>query len=264
MIRAISIIGYGLMLVALSGCATTHGADASAPPQPLTPQAVLAELAAGNKRFATGQARHPHADPARRADVAAHGQHPIAAVVACSDSRVPVELVLDQGIGDLFVIRVAGNVCATDETGSIEYAVEHLQTPLVVVMGHSQCGAVTAVVQHAHEHGNIARLVARIEPAVEQVCNDHPELKEAALLDECIRANVWHGIEDLFMHSPDVAERVEGGTLQIVGAVYDLASGRVTWLGSHPRQAEWLAAALRTGPAPAPHHGSEPQAPAPR
>lgn len=255
MSRSFVMVGYGLLLSSFLGCVAPHQTDAGQSPQPLAPRAVLAELAAGNQRFASGVARHPHADPARRADVAAHGQHPIAAVVACSDSRVPVELVLDQGIGDLFVIRVAGNVCATDETGSIEYAVEHLQTPLVVVMGHSQCGAVTAVVQHAHEHGNIARLVARIEPAVEQVCHDHPELKDAALLDECIRANVWHGIEDLFMHSPDVAKRVEGGTLQVVGAVYDLDSGRVTWLGSHPRQAEWLAAARHAGPAPAPHHG---------
>ena len=102
-------------------------------------------LKEGNARYVEGKLQHPHQDRARRALTAAQGQHPLATVLTCSDSRAPAEIIFDQGIGDIFVVRVAGNVAATDEIGSIEYAVDHLAVPLVVVLGHSQCGAVTAV-----------------------------------------------------------------------------------------------------------------------
>ncbi|RIK67332.1 MAG: carbonic anhydrase [Planctomycetota bacterium] len=219
-----------LALLILIGCA--------APERPIaTARDAIEELKTGNERFAAGRARHPHSDRARRIDTAEHGQHPFAAVVGCSDSRVPVEIVLDQGLGDLFVIRVAGNVIATDETGSIEYVVEHLGIPLVVVMGHVHCGAVTAVLEGSHEHGSISELVGHIQPAVEKVRREHPGLSNEALVPFAVEQNVWHSIEDLIAHSDGVRGRITAGTLEVIGAVYDISTAKVRWLGRHPDEA---------------------------
>ena len=198
----------------------------------------LQRLTTGNERFVSGQAAHMHADANTRRDTAKHGQHPFATVVACSDSRVPVELLFDQGIGDIFVIRVAGNVCAADESGSIEYAVGHLDTPLLVVLGHTGCGAVTAAVQGAEAHGSIPELLAHISPAVEAARRQHPNLKGDNLVATSVRCNVWHSIEDLIGHSAEVRQKLNEGKLDVVGAVYDLDTGLVEWLGAHPRQLE--------------------------
>jgi carbonic anhydrase len=196
----------------------------------------LDRLRSGNERFASGQSAHPHADSGRIASTAAEGQHPFAAIVACSDSRVPVELLFDQGIGDLFVIRVAGNVCAIDETGSIEYVVEHLGTTLLVVMGHAGCGAVTAVANGADERGNLSGLVSHIRPSIDVVRREHPELTGQSLVSAAIEQNIWHSIEDVITHSRTVRAAVKAGRLSIVGAVYDIATGRIRWLGVHPDQ----------------------------
>lgn len=210
-----------------------------------TADEALRALRAGNDRFATRHAVHPHETEARRIETAEQGQHPIATVIACSDSRVPVEILFDQGIGDLFVIRVAGNVCGEDETGSIDYAVDHLDTPLVVLLGHEQCGAVTAVVDGAHENGSLENLLAHIGPAVDEARRRHPGATHEALISAAVRANVRHGLADLIAHSPAVRERLADGRLRLVGAVYDLRSARVAWLGPHPQQADLLADAAR-------------------
>ena len=217
----------------IAGCA------APAPP-PAEPTDPLARLVDGNKRFRAGKLRHPHEDAARRHDVALHGQHPFATIVGCADSRVPVEIILDQGLGDLFVIRVAGNVIATDESGSIDYSVEHLKTPLLVVLGHDGCGAVTAVVDGAHAEGDLSKLVAHISPAVETARRMYPNVERDALISAAVEQNVWHSIEDLFAHSPTVCEAITMGSLRVEGAVYDLKTGCVFWLGAHPKQAELL------------------------
>lgn len=213
---------------------------------PRTPSQAEQALREGNDRFARDHARHPHAGSDRRHETARDGQHPFAAIVACSDSRVPVELLFDQGIGDLFVIRVAGNVCAVDEAGSIEYAVEHLHLPLVVVLAHEQCGAVKAVAEGAHEHGSLEKLIARIRPAVDAVRRERPELSGEALLHAAVERNVWHSVEELLSGSPDIRRFMAEGRLKVVGAVYDIDSAQVTWLGAHPRQTELL----RAGAAP--------------
>ena len=201
----------------------------------------LAALKAGNRRFTNGPAPHPHMDAARRHDTALNGQHPYAAVVACSDSRVPVEDLMGAGIGDIFTIRVAGNVCMTDETGSVDYAVAHLHVPLVVVLGHTGCGAVTAAVEHSPEHGCITRLLAHIDEAVEVVRRDHPELEGDALLAAAIEANVWRSIEDLIVHSNSIRGALCDKRTKIEGAIYDLDTGRVRWLGPHPQQEQLVA-----------------------
>jgi len=205
------------------------------------PEDALARLRAGNARFAVGRCEHPHLSAARRRETAEEGQQPLAAVLACSDSRVPVELLFDCGIGDLFVIRVAGNVCDTDQIGSVEYAAEYLGTPLLVVLGHAGCGAVAAVLSGRRLTGCIPRLVDNIRVAVLAAERNHPELMGEALAPDAVRANVWQAIDDLFIRSPAVRERVKSGKLRVVGAIYDLATGLVEWLGPHPEQERLLA-----------------------
>ena len=197
---------------------------------------ALRLLKAGNARYVDGKLQHPHQDRARRALTAAQGQHPLATVLTCSDSRAPAEIIFDQGIGDLFVIRVAGNVAATDEIGSIEYAVDHLATPLVVVLGHTQCGAVTAVVDDTKLPPNIANLVEPIKPAVDKAREANPEAAKDVLLKAAITDNVWQAVEDMLRQSPIIREKVRDGQAQVVGALYDIDSGQVQWLGPHPDQ----------------------------
>ena len=195
-----------------------------------TPRTALDRLEAGNARFAADQCAHPHGGSKRRAETSENGQHPFATVVTCSDSRVPPELLFDAGIGDLFVVRVAGNVCHVGELGSIEYGVVHLETPVCVVLGHTQCGAVTAVAQGADLGGPIARLVQPIQEVVAQVRSTSESLEDGALVDAAIRANVARAIDDLLAGSAATRARVADGALQVIGAIYHLDDGTVEWL----------------------------------
>lgn len=215
-------------------CTPAKGADVAKKPKPME---VLQALTKGNQRFMSGQSIHPRMDAARLAQAGRESQadHAKATIISCSDSRVPVELVFDQGVMDLFVIRVAGNVCNTDEIGSIEYGMAHVRTPLLVVLGHTRCGAVTAVTQEVLGHGhalerNIPPLVAPIIPAVKKAMADHPEVKGEAIVPLATVQNVWQGVEDLFMASPAVREMVKSGKAMVVGGIYDVATGQVTWL----------------------------------
>lgn len=201
------------------------------------PEDALRMLKDGNERFCTGEAVHPHADFARLqlAGKEDQGNHAYATVIACSDSRVPVELIFDAGVMDIFVIRVAGNVCDTDEIGSIEYGLAHVHTPVLVLLGHTQCGAVTAVTRalrgegHALER-NIPPLVDNIVPAVKRAMEEHQDVHGEGIIPHAIEENVWQGIEDLFLKSPAVRNLVHEGKAVVVGAVYDVATGRVEWL----------------------------------
>ena len=199
---------------------------------------ALNNLAEGNARFVAGKPKHPNQDATRRTAVAT-GQNPFATVLSCSDSRVPVEVLFDQGIGDTFVVRVAGNVSDVDEIGSIEYGVGHLNTPLLVIMGHTSCGAVKAVTEGAQVHGSIPKLVDNIGPAVAKARQSG--LTGPALVAEGVKWNVWTSIDDVFKNSSEVRQLVSSGKLTVVGAVYELDSGKVNWLGAHPEQARLLA-----------------------
>ena len=156
-------------------------------------------------------------------------------MITCSDSRVPVEAIFDAGIMDIFVIRVAGNVCDVDERGSIEYGLAHVNTPVLVVLGHTQCGAVTAVTHailgtgHPLER-NIPPLVDNIEPAVRKAMADNPGIKGTAIIPKAIEENIWHGIEELFMESPSTREFVSKGYAKVLGAIYDVGTGEISWL----------------------------------
>ncbi len=201
-------------------------------------EASLALLKEGNIRYSSGHPNYPNADAERRHSTSAEGQQPFATILACSDSRDPVEFIFDRGIGDVFVVRVAGNVAGISEIATIEYGVNHLHTPLLVVMGHTKCGAVTAVATGAELHGYLPRLAEKIKPAVAKVKEQGTAAEE--LVPRAIEANIWQVISDLLRQSPDLRESAVKGHVQIVGALYDLDTGVVKWLGSHPNQKELL------------------------
>jgi methyl-accepting chemotaxis protein/carbonic anhydrase len=233
---------FTLVMLALTSTAWAAGNGPG-----VTPAQALKKLQDGNARFVSGKLRHPNLNASRMKQTFTGGQHPFATVMTCSDSRVPVEAVYDAGIGDVFVIRVAGNVSDTDEIGSIEYGVNHLGTPVMVVLGHRSCGAVTAVVTNAEVHGSIPPLVDNIIPAVAKAQSQNPNLHGTDLVPAAVTANVWQSIEDLIARSSATRDRIKSGKLIVVGAVYDLANGKVEWLGQHPTQSQVLAAATSSG-----------------
>lgn len=218
---------------------------------------ALARLTEGNTRWSSGEFQNPNTSSERRAATASDGQHPFVTILTCADSRIPVERVFDQGVGDVFVVRVAGNVSGSSETGTIEYGVEHLKTPLLVVMGHTKCGAVAAAASNADVHGKVAGLVANIKPAVERARKAHPDLDANALAAEVVSENVWQSIFDLYKNSPDLRNAANAGTLKVVGAVYDISTGKVNFMGEHPWQAALLQALSGNAPATANAEGEE-------
>lgn len=176
---------------------------------------VLEELKQGNERF---RASTPLARP-ENLSVHLKGQEPKAAVLSCSDSRVPSELIFNQGIGDLFIVRVAGNIATSTQIGSLEFAVEVLHCPLIVVLGHGHCGAVEAALAPADQSlpDHLIPILADIRTGLGDVTD----------LDQAIHSNVQHTIAELLHHSTLLQTRTEAGSLGIVGAVYDIGSGQV-------------------------------------
>lgn len=261
-------IAASLLLSSTLFAADAHGpahapADAQADAHPVaapaapakqspSPQDALKMLTEGNKRFTAGESSHPNANQDRRCLTSSGGQHPYATILSCADSRVPPEMVFDAGIGDLFIIRVAGNVSDTDEIATIEYGAGHLNTPLIVVMGHTKCGAVTAVVENAPLHGNLAKLVDNIQPAAASVKHDHPELTGNSLIAKTIRQNVYQSMQDLIVNSPDIQGLLKDKKVMLVGAIYDIHSGEVEFVGTHPNEAALLSAPAK------PSHDSHP------
>ncbi|TDE00288.1 carbonic anhydrase [Jiangella asiatica] len=234
---------FGVAAAVVAGCSSSAGgspddgeprgapsSSATQDPALTSAEDAWARLVDGNDRFAAGTPRHPHEDEDHRASLVA-GQHPIACVLSCADSRVAPELVFDQGLGDLFTVRSAGEVLDDAVVGSIEYAVEHVAVPLVVVLGHAGCGAVQATVDVVRgaptPDGSIAALVTAIEPAVRAVATT---IDDDAYLAACVAAQAQAAADALAEASPIVHEAVAAGRTSVVAAVYDLASARVTRL----------------------------------
>lgn len=184
----------------------------------------LQKLIEGNKRFAESKTEHINQSAARRTELA-KGQKPFAVVVTCSDSRVPPEIIFDQGLGDLFVIRTAGNIVDDIGLGSIEYAVEHLGVKLCVVLGHEKCGAVDAAVKGGRAEGHIQNLIDAIRPVVEK-----EKKNKGDLLDNSIKANVLRIVDQLNSSEPILKEFVHDQKLTVIGARYDLDDGIVMLL----------------------------------
>jgi carbonic anhydrase len=218
------LLGTGLAVGAgLLGSA----APAAATGSPVrTPADALARLLSGNRRFVRGRARHPRQRLADLHEVAA-GQHPFAITLGCADSRVPPELLFDQGLGDLFDNRVAGNIVDDLLLGSVEFAVEEFESPLIVVLGHERCGAITATIDAIRTGGtapgHIGAIVEALRPIVEPVLDEPGDPVENG-----VRANVRAQVAALTARSGIVAGHVRDGRLAVVGARYDLDDGRVS------------------------------------
>lgn len=191
-------------------------------------QDELAIIREGNERFMSNHPLHPDQTLDRLRSLE-KGQKPFAVVISCSDSRVPPELIFDQGLGDLFIIRNAGNIIGDYELGSIEYAVEHLHTPLVIVMGHSNCGAIGAYLEHQHDSipNHIQKIVNYIkaEPEEKQVNKSSKDFYEAS-----IKANVLHGVHVLQNSDPVIKALLKKKEVKIIGAIYDMHTGKVNFL----------------------------------
>ena len=191
----------------------------------VAPAEAISKLKEGNGRYTSGNLQHPAQTTERRTELA-KSQHPFAVILSCSDSRVPPEIVFDQGLGDLFVVRVAGNVIDDESLGSIEYAVDHLGVRLILVLGHQSCGAVQAaketIAAKGKAPGHIQSLVTAIKPAVEATVNGD--------LDATIKANVKHVADALRSSTPILKGKVDSGEMKVIGGYYNLDTGAVSFL----------------------------------
>jgi carbonic anhydrase len=210
----------------LSAIQFARASDPTHSDQPsVAPTEAISKLKEGNARYTGGNLQHPGQTTGRRTDLAT-SQHPFAIIVSCSDSRVPPEIVFDQGLGDLFIVRVAGNVINDEGLGSIEYAVDHLGSRLILVLGHQRCGAVQAAKETIAAKGkapaHIQSLVTAIKPAVESTVNGD--------LDATIKANVKYVVNALRSSTPMLKPKVDSGDVQVIGGYYSLDTGAVTFL----------------------------------
>jgi carbonic anhydrase len=205
-----------LLIALLATISTAYGQVKTSPDE------ALLRLKDGNQRFINGKSTKPRQDFNRIKEVAA-AQYPFATIVGCSDSRVPNEIIFDQGLGDLFIVRTAGQVSSYASWGSIEFAEEVLGTKLIVVLGHTQCGAVNAAVNLPEVPGHIVTLINAIKPAVEKAKKSEPK----NLLDVAIRENVAMQVEQLKGLEPVLAKRVREGSIKIIGGLYDLNTGKI-------------------------------------
>lgn len=210
----------------------------------LSADQALTRLREGHSRFISGTQEYPHTSQDRRQELVS-GQHPFVTILGCSDSRVPLEVLFDTGLGDIFTVRVAGNVADTDEIATVEYGTAHLGTTLVVVLGHSLCGAVTAVVSGAEAEGSLPGLLDNVSaPAARARAALGSSAPLEDLVERAVTENTRQSMADLLVRSPVVSELVEAGKVQVVGAVYHLETGDIQWLGEHPDQERLLTLSL--------------------
>jgi carbonic anhydrase len=218
---------FCFIVVSLLGASQfARAADPTHSDQPsVAPAEAISKLKEGNGRYTSGNLQHPGQTAERRTELA-KTQHPFAGIVSCSDSRVPPEIVFDQGLGDLFIVRVAGNVINDEGLGSIEYTVDHLGTRLILVLGHQSCGAVKAaretIAAKGKAPGHIESLVTAIKPAVEATAKDD--------LDTTVKANVKNVVKALRSSTPILKAKVDSGEIQVIGGYYSLDTGAVTFL----------------------------------
>jgi carbonic anhydrase len=216
-IKMLSIATLGMMLF------WNPPADPAMVKANMSAARALQLLLDGNRRFVTGRMEHPNQSPDRRGEVA-KGQHPFAAVLSCSDSRVPPEIIFDRGLGDLFVVRVAGNV-ATDLTiESLDYSVKHLGVRVVMILGHTKCGAVTAAVLGHEEEGDVGPMLTELQPVVDESKGEAGDPVENA-----IRQNVLYVMKKV-ANAPEFQPMIKGGELKIIGGIYDLETGKIEML----------------------------------
>lgn len=216
-------VGVGVAASSLLGYESAQAATQDFEPD--SPDTALQRLLAGNQRFVQQKLEHPHQSQTRLQEVAT-AQHPFATLLSCADSRVPAEILFDLGIGDLFDVRIAGNIVTAEALGSLEYAAAMLGTPLIMVLGHERCGAVTAAVQGKPLPGQISSFAKAIEPAIAQLNNKSNNKSEDDLVENAVVANVRYQVKKL-ERSDLLTQLVGEGKLKIVGGRYDLDTGEV-------------------------------------
>jgi carbonic anhydrase len=223
--RSIILVGVlGVFFSAVVAMASEAGVGVSA-------DDALQRLLDGNKRYVEGKLNACGETTSAARDVLANGQKPYAIILSCSDSRVPPELIFDKGLGEIFVVRVAGNVPDPIVLGSIEYAAEHIGSPLIVVLGHERCGAVTAAVEaKGAPHGNIGAIVKEIAPAVKKARKEAAGKGKAELVETAIDDNVKLVAKNIVKRSPVIGKMIKEGKVRVVMAKYDLDDGKVTLL----------------------------------
>jgi carbonic anhydrase len=251
--RKTQLVSCFIVATSVVGNQFTRAADPARPDQPIvSPAEAILRLKEGNGRFTAGNPQHPHESVDERKYMAANSyenagvlslgmtseqaakrraelaksQHPFAIILSCSDSRVPPELVFDEGLGDLFIVRVAGNVLNDEGLGSIEYAVDILGARLIVVLGHQSCGAVDAAMKTVAARGKTPGHIQSLITAIKPVVDSTPE----GDLDTMIKANVKHVVDALRSSAPILKARVDSGDIQVIGGYYTLDSGAVTFL----------------------------------
>ncbi len=242
--RAVAFSWLLASVFVVGACSTTSSTPTADTPQAsahmthaiqeaMTPDQALGRLTAGNERFVAGTSLHH--DYRHEAEASLEHQYPFAAVISCMDSRSAPEIVFDQGIGDIFVARVAGNYAPVDIAGSMEYATKVAGAKLIVIMGHTSCGAVKGACDNV-QLGNLTTVIQAIRPAVEEVQNVPGERnsKNKEFVDAVVRANVRRTVVVLRRESPILREMEEKGEIKIIGAVHDLATGKVTILSETP------------------------------
>ena len=232
----LKLCAAGLAVVFLLAVGMAWAGEAPAKAKP-SPQQALSLLKEGNQRFMQGRMIHPHQDAARlkQAGSESQGDHAYATVLSCADSRVPVEEIFDAGLMDIFVARVAGNIVSPAMAGTIEYGLAHVHTPVLVIMGHTKCGAVAATLGLAQGKAgaverNIPVLLEPIIPAVQAAMAKNPQAPGPELLEAAVEQNVWLAMEELFLVSPAIRNLVKEGKVAVVGAVYHVGDGQVHWL----------------------------------
>lgn len=196
---------------------------------------ALERLKTGNDRYLNGETQYTELVNAQRRNKLVGGQEPWAIILGCSDSRVPGEIIFDHGLGDLFVIRVAGNIVAPSQVGSIEFSVESYGTPLVVVLGHNNCGAIHATLNalqnpHATHSHNLNSIVSRIRPSLETLVETDLVKSPEELAKYAVRANIRSSVNQIRYSSPMLERRVQSGQLKVIGAQYSLDTGKVDFL----------------------------------
>jgi len=202
-------------------------------PKP-SPDEALQTLKDGNKRFLDGKSEYTHLSKERmmQSSQEDQGDHAIATVLASSDSRVPVEAIFDAGVMDLYVVRVPGNVCGDNQVSAIEYGIQTVRTPVVLVLGNTQCASVTAVTRamNGQDVKSKLPLLENIEPAVKSAMEKYPQAKGDEIIPLAIEENIYTSIRDLFVKSPATCDLVKEGKVKVVGAIYDVSDGLVYWL----------------------------------
>lgn len=217
-------IGAGVLTAGVGGNLVSPGQASAQNKKEITPDAALKELLDGNDRFVKAKRRNPNQSLKRLQEVA-KGQNPFASILGCADSRFPSEIVFDQGLGDLFVCRVAGNVATPEETGSLEFGSLVLGSKVIMVVGHEKCGAVDATIKGASVPGQIGSLLTAIKPSVEK-----SQGQPGDRLENACKANILAQVEKL-KASPVLSGLIKEGKLKIVGGYYDLDTGKVSLVG---------------------------------